>query len=95
MKKKLSDIKKNNRVQNQFALYYLLEYGKNNILNEDFLSEIKDEILTMDDTHSVIANEFAIGALNIAKDIASLKYNDICTLIYDNVKEQKKIERGR
>lgn len=91
----VKDLKKNDRVQNQFALYYLLDNGKNNLLNDEFFSKFKKDIQDRDDKGSIISNGYAIGALEIARDMASLSHKEIYDFIYDEVKEQKRQERGR
>lgn len=91
----INKLNKNDRVQNQFALYYLLDYGKKNMLDDSFTSKLKEDIKTRDDKHSIITNEYAIGAIDIAIDMAKLSHQEIYTFIYGEIKEQKRQERIR
>lgn len=95
MKITLEDIKKNNRMQNQFAFYYLLEYGRKNILDDAFLDKIKEEISVRDDKKKIITNDFMIVSLDIARDMANLNQDDIYKFVYDDIKELKRQERER
>ena len=95
MEKSIMNLKKNDRVQNQFALYYLLDNGKQNMLDEKFVSDLKESINKRNDNNSIITNDLAIGAVDIAVEMAKYSHQDIYNFIYDDVKEQKRQERSR
>ena len=89
------DLKRNDRVQNQFALYYLLDNGKKNMSDEKFIAELKEAINKNDDKGSIISNGFALGAVDIAIEMAKFSHKEIYDFIYDDIKEQKRQERSR
>lgn len=89
MRKSIMDLKRNDRVQNQFALYYLLENGKINMRDEKFTTRYKKSINKNDDKGSIISNEFAIGAVDIAIEMARFSNKEIFDFIYDDIKDEK------
>ena len=93
--KSIMDLKRNDKVQNEFALYYLLDNGKQNMLDEKFVSNLKKSINETNDKRSIISNEFAIGAIDISVEMAKYSHKEIYNFIYDDVKEQKNQERCR
>ncbi len=95
MSKNIMDFKRNDRVQNQFALYFLLDHGIKNMSNDKYVSLLKEEINANDDRGKIIANDYLIGAVDIATEMASFSQQEIMDFIYDDRKFQKKQERGR
>lgn len=97
MKNILNNLKKNDRSQNQLALYYLFEYGKQTLKNEREVSKIKEniELNNKDKKNPIMSTEFLFEVVDIANEMAKLSENDLCKFIYEDVKEQKKQERSR
>ncbi len=95
MSKNIMDFKRNDRVQNQFALYFLLDHGIKNMSNDKYVSKLKEEINANDDKGKLIANDYLIGAVDIATEMAGFSQKEIMDFIYDDRKIQKKQERGR
>lgn len=89
MNKTLKDIKKNDRVQNQLALYILLQFGRKTILDDKLFSKMRKETGETYENNKFITKEYIQGALDISKDLAKLSHNDIYKFIYNEVKEQK------
>lgn len=90
----LDDLKKNNRTQNQLALYFLFEYGKETLQNDDELSKMKKSIKEKNKGKTpILDTDFQIKALDIARVMSNACVNDLCKYIYTDVKEQKRLER--
>lgn len=95
MKKYEEVLKGNNLVQNAFALEYLLINGRGNLLDDKYYENLQGKIKSNDDKGSLISNEFALGALEIARDMAKLDTKELCEYIYDEEKHKKRQERSR
>lgn len=95
MKKYEEILKRNNPVQNAFALEYLFINGRDNLLDEDYYKKLQENIKNNDDSKSIITNGFALESLEIARDMAKLDTKDLCEYIYDEEKYKKKQERSR
>lgn len=88
-------LKRGNEVQNRFALEYLFDYGRKNMLDDRFFNYLQDTIKGRDDSNSIISNNFQLGALDIARETAKLETKELFEYIYSDVKELKKQERSR
>lgn len=92
----LDDLKKNNKTHNQLALYFLFEYGKEKLKNDDELSKMKESIKERNKGKTpILDTDFEIEALDIARQMANASVNDLCKYIYNDVKGQKPKERSR
>lgn len=95
MKKYEEILKDNNPVQNAFALEYLLLNGRDNLLDDVYYQNLKDNIKSNDDSKSLVTNGFALESLEIARDMAKLDTKELCEYIYDEEKYKRKQERSR
>ena len=93
MKNYENAINKNNTLQNTFALNILLQVGRNNLLNEDYFKNMLDSI--DDKKNMLMSDDYQKEVYEIARKMAQLQDKDLCNYIYDKVKEEKKLERGR
>lgn len=91
----LDELKRNDKVQNSLALYYLFEYGKQTLKDEYKMSDIKKQIKSNLPKNSILDIEYIFKSIEIAKQMADLSVKDISEFIYSNVKEQKRQERSR
>lgn len=92
----LNNLKKNDKVQNQLALYYLFEYGKQTLQDNYELSGIKEQIEQNNkEKNPIFTTEYIFGAIDIAKEMSKLSVHDLSNYIYSEVKEKRKQERGR
>lgn len=72
----VNELLKNNRVQNQFALYYLFEYGKKTLQDDNQISKIKEQIEAKDEGH-ITTKDYILKVIDIARDMASLSVWDL------------------
>lgn len=91
----LDELKRNDKVQNSLALYYLFEYGKQTLQDDYKMSDIKKQIKSNLPKNSILDIEYIFKSIEIAKQMADLSVKDISEFIYSNVKEQKRQERSR
>lgn len=84
-------IDKRNLTQNGFALNILLQCGRNNLLNDKYYENM---IKGAKDT-SLMTAEFQKQIYEIARNMAKLEDKSFCEYVYDKVKADKKLERGR
>lgn len=84
-------IDKRNEMQNGFALNILLQCGRNNLLNDkcyqNMIEKIKD--------NGLMTADYQKELYEIARNMAKLDDKGICEYIYDKVKNDRKLERGR
>lgn len=93
MKKYEEFVDTKNTLQNKFALNTLLELGRRNILDNQYYEKMLNDI---DKGGSAFMTaDYQREILEIAKDMAKLNDKDLCEYIYDKVKDEKKLERGR
>ena len=95
MKKYEEFLKRGNDIQNAFAIEYLLDYGRRNLSNDNFFENLQKDIKSKDDRNSIISNDFTLGAINIARNIAKLESKEIYKYIYQDMKEKQRHERSR
>ena len=88
---KIMELQKNDKTQNQLALYYLFEYGKQTLKYDYEVSTIKDKIKSNNKGRTpIFSTDYIFGAIDIARDMADMSVNDISKYIYNNEKERKK-----
>lgn len=93
---KIMELQKNDKTQNQLALYYLFEYGRQTLKDDNKVSEIKSEIEKHNKGKTpLLSNEYTFGAIDIAKEMANLSVADLSKFIYNNEKNRIKNERSR
>ncbi|MGN1327412.1 MAG: hypothetical protein ACI4VQ_05010 [Clostridia bacterium] len=80
-------------LSNTFALNTLLELGRRNLLNDDYYQKMLDSISETD--KSLMTADYQRKTLKIAREMAKVKDKDLCEYIYDKVKADKKLDRGR
>ena len=92
--KDVNELLKNDRVQNELALYYLFLYGKQT-LNDDYeLGNIKDSIKENNNSKNpIFTTDYLFETLDIARDMSNISLYDLKKFIYEDVKLEKKHER--
>ncbi len=85
---------KNNPLQNAIAFSYLLEYGRKNILNDDFYNKMIKEVEN-DTKNPLMTPDFKKEFIKISRDMANMKEQDLRNYIFNRVKEERKIEKSR
>ena len=93
MKNYENAINKNNTLQNTFALNILLQVGRNNLLNEDYFKNMLDSI--DDKKNMLMSADYQKEVYEIARKMAQLDDKNLCSFIYDKVKDERRTERGR
>ena len=89
-------LKRNNVNQNNLALYFLFEYGKQILQNESEISKIKEKIKERNSgKHPIFGTEYETQALDIAVIMSKESVADLCKYIYSSFKAQNKQERNR
>ena len=86
-------IDKRNTIQNAFAINYLLQNGRNNLLDDKYFSEILEKV--DNNKNSFATPQYQKEAMKIARRMAGLTDKQFCEYIYDKVKEEKKLQRNR
>lgn len=90
-------LRNNDKLMNEMAFSYLLEFGKRNLLDDNFYKEqlkIEQEkekgiiglILTPETKREVI---------DIARYMAKMKDKDLKNYVYDKVKAERKMQKER
>ncbi|MBO5376537.1 MAG: hypothetical protein J6A52_06750 [Bacilli bacterium] len=95
MNKIMENLKKNDRLQNNLALLFVYEYGRISLLDESIYTSIKERTKNQNAKNNIIKDDYMFKALEIAREMCGLSLNDLCKYIYQDVKEQKRQERGR
>ena len=86
-------IDKRNTIQNAFAINYLLQNGRNNLLDDECFNEMLEK--AENNKNSFATPEYQKEAMKIARRMASLTDKQFCEYIHDKVKEEKKLQRSR
>ncbi len=93
--KTVNELLKNDKVQNQLALYYLFEYGKQTLNNNYDLSNIKEQIQENNKgKNSILSTDYIFEAIDIARDMSNLSIADIIKFINEDAKISKHKERN-
>ena len=93
--KTVNELLKNDKVQNQLALYYLFEYGKQTLNNNYDLSNIKEQIQENNKgKNSILSTDYMLEAIDIARDMSNLSVADIIKFINEDAKISKHKERN-
>ena len=96
--KTINELLKNDRMQNQLALYFLFEYGKQTLKNKSKMSKIKEKIKNNNKgKNPILATDYIFQALDIAQDMANLSVNNITNFICkdDKIFNRKKERNER
>lgn len=91
MSKILNELKNNDRVQNQIALCFLFEYGRISLQSDSIVETIKSKNMN----NPLITDEYMNSSIETARKMTELSLNDLKKFIYDDVKFEKRQERGR
>ena len=91
MKKYEKVIDKRNLTQNGFALNILLQCGRNNLLDDKYY----ENMIKGANGTSLMTADFQKQVYEIARNMAKLDDKSFCEYVYDKVKADKKLERGR
>ena len=93
--KTIGEILKNDRVQNQLALYFLFEYGKHTLKNDNEIFKIKDQIKEKNKgKNPILSTDYIFQAIDIAKDMSNLSVDDLKKFIIKDTKKIKNQERS-
>ena len=85
------DIRK--QIPNAFALNTLLELGRRNILDDNYYQKMLNNIEK--NNNAFMTADYQKETLKIARDMAKVSDRDLYEFIYDKVKEERKLQRGR
>ena len=91
MKKYENLIDKRNLTQNGIALNILLQCGRNNLLND----EKYENMIKGANGTGLMTAEFQKQVYEIARNMAKLDDKGFCEYVFDKVKAEKRLERGR
>ena len=72
----ISELLKNDRVQNQLALYYLFEYGRKTLKDDNQISKIREQVKAKDEGY-ITTKDYILQTLDIARDMATLSALDL------------------
>lgn len=87
---------KNDHFQNECALNYLLNFGRNNLLDDTFFNnKIKE---TEDDYNSqrgslIMTKDYAISIIKTSREMASMDVRDLYDFIQSEICSVEKIDR--
>ncbi len=79
----------NNSIQNNMALAMLINYGRKNILNDDYYNNLINN--TEKDKNHFMTPDFQKEILKIARNMAELPINDL----YDYIKKAVHITKNQ
>lgn len=87
-------LRNNEKLMNDVAFSYLLEYGRQNILDSNFYNnEIKE--IENGKKGFLMTPEFKKEVLEIAKYMAEMKDKDLKNYVYNKVKAERKMQKER
>ena len=81
----------NNSIQNNMALAMLINYGRKNILSDDYYNNLINNIEKNKDKNNFITSDFQKEILKIARNMAELPINDL----YDYIKKEVHITKNQ
>ena len=84
---------RNNDMQNNLALTYLLEYGRANILNDKFYNDLIKS--TEENPNSFMTLDFQKQIVKISRDMAEMSSNDLYDFIKNEVRVINKKDKER
>lgn len=87
-------LRRNNKLMNNVAFSYLIEYGRQNILDDNFyrnqIQEVENE-----KKHFLMTPEFKKEVMEIARYMAKMKDKDLKNYVFDEIKDERKNQRTR
>lgn len=87
-------LRNNDKLMNDVAFSYLLEYGRQNILNDNFYNnEIKE--IEKGKNSFLMTLEFKKEVLEIARYMAEMKDKDLKNYVYNKIKAERKMQKER
>lgn len=87
-------LRNNDKLMNDVAFSYLLEYGRQNILDDNFYNnEIKE--IEKGKNSFLMTPEFKKDILEIARYMAKMKDKELKNYVYDKVKAERKMQKER
>lgn len=87
-------LKGNNPIQNAMAFSYLLENGRNKLLNDDLYNKAINQLEDNKET-SFMTPGFKKEVIEIARYMANMEEKELRKYIFERVKEERKNEKGR
>ena len=87
---------KNDNFQNQCALNYLLNYGRNNLLDDNFFN---NKIKETEDAYNsqrgspIMTKDYNIAIIKISREMASMDVKDLYDFIQSEICFVEKIDR--
>lgn len=90
-------LRNNNKLMNNIAFSYLIEYGRQTILDDNFY---RDAIKEFEEKEKGILGmlmtpEFKKEILEIARYMAKMKDEDLKKYVYNEIKEKRKRDKER
>lgn len=90
-------LRNNSKLMNEIAFSYLIEYGKKNILDDEFY---KKELKLLEEKEKgiiglILTPKAKREVIEIARHMAKMKDNDLKKYVYNEVKAKIKMQRER
>lgn len=83
--KRLMEMQRSDETVFRMAISHLMDVGIRNLTDEK-VEETCSEIMTQDDTHALMSNEFLCEIVRTAAEIAKIEHTLVLTYIAKNVK---------
>lgn len=90
-------LKRNDNPMNLMALQYLLNYGRNSLLNDDFYNEqIKklEDDYTNEKGNQLLSKDYAIEIIKTSRKMASMEHKDLYDFIQKDIIITNEIEQN-
>ncbi len=90
-------LRKNNKLMNEIAFSYLIEFGKRNLLDDEFY---KKELKLQEEKEKgiiglILTPEAKKEIVEIARYMAEMKDKDLKKYVYNEVKAERKMQKER
>ena len=87
-------LRNNKKIMNDVAFSYLLEYGRKNILDDNFYkNELKE--IQVEKGNLLITPEFKKEVIELARYMAKMKDKELKKYIFSQVKKEIKMQKDR
>lgn len=87
-------LRNNNKLMNDVAFSYLLEYGRKNILDDNFYNKELEEI-AKEKKHFLMTPEFKKEVIEIARYMAKMKDKELKEYAFNEIKGERKKNKER
>ena len=93
----LNELKSNDMVKNKIALCFLLEYGRIGLQRDNIIEgdRIVEKLKSKNMNNPLINDEYLNSSIEVARKMSELSIKEFRKLIYEDMKLEKRQERGR